>query len=110
MDNTESQYRSGESRTDWFVGIGCLIYVAAIVFTGPDKRWAAVAFLILAIYRIRQGLRNSRRPYIQLSANHLVVFERGQSKQDIDLSTIAAVEHRFNRTVLVTREGMKISI
>jgi len=110
MHTTEHQFRSGEARADLFAGIGGFIYAAALLFTSLDMREASFVFMAITGYLTWRGVRAWRRPYVQLSGDRLVVFERGRPKHYVDLSAVAAVRQRFNRTVLEMRDGMKVSI
>ena len=110
MHNTEHHFRSGEARADVFLGIVGFVYVTVLLFTDPDMRTASLVFMAITGYVIWRGMRACRRPYVQLSDNRLVIFERGHPKHYVDLSAVAAVRQRFNRTVLEMRDGMKISI
>ncbi len=110
MNTTEHQFRSGEARVDLFAGIGGFIYAAALFFTSPDMREASFVFMAIAGYMAWRGVRAWQRPYVQLSGDRLVVFEHGQPRHYVDLSAVAVVRRRFNRTILEMHDGMKISI
>lgn len=107
---TEHQFCSGEARADLFAGIGGFIYATVLLFTSPDIREASFVFMAITGYLAWRGVRAWRRPYVQLNGDRLVIFERGRTKHYIDLSAVASVRLRFNRTVLEMRDGAKISI
>jgi len=110
MDTTEHQYRSGEARADLFAAVGGFVYGALLLWTSPDMRGVAVVFMVFASYWVWRAVRAWRRPYVQLSGERLVVFEHGRPKHYVELAAVASVRQGFNRTVLLMRDGMKISI
>jgi hypothetical protein len=110
MDTTEHQYRSGEARTDMFAGVGGLIYTGIFFWLHPDMWEGALVFAALTGYLIYRAVRAWRLPYVHLSSERLVVFERGRPKHYVELAAVESVRQGFNRTVLLMRDGMKISI
>ena len=73
-------------------------------------RETSIVFIAITAYLIWRGVRGWRRPYVQLTDDTLVVFERGRPKHYIDLTAVATVRERFNQTILEMRDGMKISV
>ena len=110
MNTTELKFTSGEARTDMFAGVGGLVYTAIFAWLHPDMWEGALVFAGLISYLIWRAARAWQRPYVQLTAERLVVFEHGRPKHYVELAAVAAVRQGFNRTVLLMHDGMKISI
>jgi len=110
MDATEHQYRSGEAQADLFAAVGGCVSGALLLWTSPDMREVALLCMAFAGHRVWRAIRAWRTPYVQLSGARLVVFEQGRPKHYVELAAVAAVRQGFNRTVLLMRDGMKISV
>jgi len=110
VDATEHQYPSGEARADLFAAVGALLYGGLLLWTSPDMRTVAIAFLAFAAYSVWRAARAWRKPYVQLSGDRFVVYHRGQPRHYVDLTAVASLRPGFNRTVLLMRDGTKLSI
>jgi hypothetical protein len=110
MDTIERQYRSGEARTDLFTGVGGFIYTGFFTWLHPDMWEGALVFAGLTRYLVYRAFRGWRLPYVHLSSERLVVFERGRPKHYVELAAVESVQPGFNRTILLMRGGLKISI
>jgi hypothetical protein len=106
----DHQYRSGEARVDLFGAAAGSIYGTSLFWISPEIPEAAVVVMAFGGYCVWRAVRGWRRPYVQLSSGRLVVFDCGRPKHYIDLAAVASVKYGFNRTVLLMKDGMKISI
>ena len=110
LSNTpEAQFESGEARTDLLGTVGALIFTVG-AWLQPEMKEGAVILAGLFGYTIWRVVRGWGVPYIRLNGERLLVFDHGSLQHYVDLRTVAAVRPGFNRTNLVLREGLTVSI
>jgi hypothetical protein len=108
MDTTELKFTSGEARYHLFFAFVTFVNFALATTLRPGW-WSAVLAGFIG-YCIWQTARLWRRPYIQLGADELVVFDHGRPRQRVALAAVAAVRKGFNRTILLMSDGLEVSI
>lgn len=110
MDPAEHQFRSGEARTDLFAGAGGFLLTGIFLWQHPGQWEGSLVVAAFTGYLIHRAIRAWRLPYVRLSSDRLVVFERGRPKHYVELAAVESVRPGFNCTILVMRDGMKIPI
>ena len=108
--SSEVTFVAGEARADVFAGCGGLLYGGLLLLL--DTEYSDAAWVIVAFggYMLWRGVRSWRKPYVLLSRDRLVIFDRGRPKHYVPFDGIAAVQRSFNRTRLLMRDGLKIHV
>jgi hypothetical protein len=103
-------FRAGEARVDVFAGIGGLLYGGLLLLLDPEYSGAVWVIVAFGGYVLWRGLRSWGKPYVVLSNDRLIVFDRGRPKHYIPFDSITGVQRSFNRTRLLLRDGLKIHV
>jgi hypothetical protein len=108
--SSDVTFVAGEARADVFAAFGGLLYGGLLLLLDTeysDAAWVIVAF---GAYMLWRGIRSWGKPYVLLSGDRLVIFDRGRPKHYVPFDAIAAVQRGFNRTRLLMRDGVKLHV
>lgn len=103
-------FASGEARISIFGGLSLLCMAALSLEDTEESVTMATILAAFGCYQIWMGYRSFKKPYIRLHANQLIVFEYGKPKHYIDLAQVQSWKKGLNRTILLMRDGLRISI
>ena len=106
----EVTFVAGEARADVFAGVLGLFHGGLLLLLDTEYSTAAWSIVAFSGYMLWRGIRSWHKPYISLSSDQLVIFNRGRPKHSVAFNTIAAVQRSFNRTKLLMRDGLKIHV
>ncbi len=103
-------FASSEARLSIFGGLSLFCMAALNLEDSEDGVMIATILAAFGCYQLWISYRSRKKPYIRLQADQLIVFECGKPKHYIDLAQVQSWKKGWNRTILLMRDGLSISI
>lgn len=66
--------------------------------------------MAFAVYAGWRAIRVWNKPYVQMTGERLIIFQQGRPRHYIELAAVSSVQHGFNSTVLVMKDGLAIPV